>query len=61
MKTNKSEKEMVRSYNSVGDQVSPSMRIHKIGTKYVTCISIMDGTHFVRYTFGEFIEYFMNR
>ena len=61
MKTNRSQKEMIRSYNKVGDQVNPSMRIHKIGTKYVTCISIMDGVHFVRYTFGEFIDNFMNR
>ena len=57
----KAEKQMITSYNKVGDELSASMRITKIGTKYVTCVSNMGGVHFVRYTFSEFIEHFMNR
>ena len=54
-------KEKITAYYEVDDQLSPSMRIWKIGTKYVTCISIMGETHLVRYTFGEFMDNFMNR
>ncbi len=55
------QKRDIKAYNRVGDELSPSMRIHKIGTKYVTCISVMNGVHFVRYTFSEFINNFMNK
>ena len=54
-------RENIKAYYEVDDQLTPSMRISKIGTKYVTCISIMDGVHFVRYTLTEFVEHFMNR
>ena len=42
----------------VGDVIKPHLRVKTIGRKYITCVSIMDYTHTVRYTFREFYEAF---
>ncbi len=56
----KTQRKQILEHYEIGDKLLPSLTIETIGYKYVTCISIMNGVHYVRYTFSEFINNFTN-
>lgn len=52
-------KQAIREQFPVGAQVNASMKVKKIGSKYITCVSVMDSVHIVRYTIDEFYSNFI--
>lgn len=53
-------KQAIREKFPVGAQINASIRVEKIGRDYVTCVSVMDSVHIVRYTIEEFYSNFLN-
>lgn len=53
-------KQAIREQFPVGAKVNASMSIKTIGRKYITCVSVMDSVHIVRYTIEEFYSNFLN-
>jgi len=59
MKTTTEKLAEIKERYEIGDKLSASLEIKIIGTKYITCQSIMDYTHDVKYTIDEFFENYM--
>lgn len=57
----KEKKQAIREQFPVGAQVNASMRVEKIGREYITCVSVMDSVHTVKYTIDEFYSNFLNK
>jgi hypothetical protein len=58
MKTLEKLQEIKNRYR-VGDEIAPGFTVDKIGSKYITVLSIWDYTHTVKYTVEEFYHYFI--
>lgn len=49
----------IKNAYQIGDNPLPFLTIKSIGSKYVTCVSVMNGVHTVKYTITEFYENFV--
>lgn len=60
MKTKEEKLAAIRERFTCGTKLSASLTIKTIGSKYITCVSIMGSVHDVRYTIADFFEHYCN-
>ena len=56
----KTQRTQILDHYETGSKLLPSLTIETIGYKCVTCVSTMNGVHYVKYTLSEFINNFIN-
>lgn len=56
----KTQRKQILEHYETGSKLLPSLTIETIGYKYVTCVSIMNGVHYIKYTLSEFLDNFIN-